>query len=178
MRKLIAIDPGHGGRDPGAVGIVSESALTYPWAHAFRARLRQHGHFAELTHTEPEPGKKVSLSTRVLRAREMGAGLYVSVHANASESHRGTGAEIHVHHGWGTAFDLATVLLPPLTEGIGKHGAGIVLSPKLYVLRMTPCPALLLEIGYVDHPADATWLAANYLDQVIAVADKLAGAQQ
>lgn len=81
---LIAVDPGHGGNDPGASGNgLQESTLTWKIATALRERLVARGVGVYFTKTQ---GESVSVKDRVLRAVSAGAKALVSVHINSGDS--------------------------------------------------------------------------------------------
>ncbi|MDX1532061.1 MAG: N-acetylmuramoyl-L-alanine amidase, partial [Rhodothermales bacterium] len=80
--STIVIDPGHGGRDPGAVGPSGtlEKDLTLDLALRLRDRLRDRGYRVLLTRTADEA---LSLRERVTFANRHGADLFVSLHLNS-----------------------------------------------------------------------------------------------
>lgn len=81
--RTIVIDPGHGGRDPGAVGPggLAEKDVTLDVARRLRDRLVRHEAYQVLmTH---EGDRAMRLNERVAFANEAGADLYVSIHVNA-----------------------------------------------------------------------------------------------
>ncbi len=79
---LIAVDPGHGGNDPGASGNgLQESTLTWKIASALRERLVANGIGVYFTKTQSESVS--SIKERVLRAINSGAKALVSVHINS-----------------------------------------------------------------------------------------------
>lgn len=81
---LIAVDPGHGGNDPGASGNgLQESTLTWKIATALRERLVARGVGVYFTKTQSE---SVSVKDRVLRVVSAGAKALVSVHINSGDS--------------------------------------------------------------------------------------------
>ena len=82
---VIALDPGHGGVDPGAsYGGVSEKVLTLTFAKELQQVLTETGRYrVVLTRSDDE---FVPLAERVERARAMGADLFLSLHADALPS--------------------------------------------------------------------------------------------
>lgn len=92
----IAIDPGHGGEDPGAIGRggTREKDVVLAIARRLRARIAT------------EPGMRafmtrdddffVPLATRVRKARQVQADLFVSIHADAFVNPRARGASVYV----------------------------------------------------------------------------------
>lgn len=91
---IVAIDAGHGGEDPGAVGPsgLYEKDVVLSIAHKLRARINaQPGMRAMLTR---ESDYFVPLQERVLKARRVQADLFVSVHADAFMNPEARGASI------------------------------------------------------------------------------------
>lgn len=87
-RPLVVIDAGHGGRDPGAVGSdsngrrVEEKDITLALAKALRDELlRQGGIRVALTRADD---RILPLSHRPEIARQLGAGLFISIHADSA----------------------------------------------------------------------------------------------
>src|SRR5690606_25664148 len=93
---LIVIDPGHGGVDPGAIGVngVAEKDVVFAFAERFKLRLEETGRYrVMMTRTSDT---FVSLGGRWRMAQEAGASLFVSVHADTlSDSSRVRGATIY-----------------------------------------------------------------------------------
>ena len=81
--RTIVVDPGHGGRDPGAVGPggLQEKDVTLDVARRLRDRLAAAGDYRVLLTRADD--RAVSLADRVAFANDAGADLYVSVHVNA-----------------------------------------------------------------------------------------------
>jgi len=84
-RPLVVIDPGHGGHDPGALsrsGAVSEKAVTLALARAVRARLMAGGRVRVALTRDAD--RYLSLRERFETARQLGAALFISLHADAA----------------------------------------------------------------------------------------------
>ena len=91
---LVVVDPGHGGADPGAVAPdgVLEKTITLEVGLELARQLRRAGYPVRLTRTTD---RYVSLSDRVEFARDVGAGLFVSLHADSHPDGRVQGASIY-----------------------------------------------------------------------------------
>jgi N-acetylmuramoyl-L-alanine amidase len=92
---LIIIDPGHGGRDPGATGISGtlEKDVTLASARVLRTTLQRTGRYrVELTRTED---RYIGREERVEIARELGAGLFLSMHADRLSDPSVRGASVY-----------------------------------------------------------------------------------
>ena len=95
-RLTVAIDAGHGGEDPGALGHhgTYEKDVVLPVAAELRALIRQQaGMRAFMTR---EGDYFVPLSKRVDKARRVGADLFVSIHADAALRPEANGASVYV----------------------------------------------------------------------------------
>jgi N-acetylmuramoyl-L-alanine amidase len=90
---VVMIDPGHGGRDPGATHRQwREKEITLDVARRLAARLnREPGVEARLTRSRDT---RVSLGRRVRRAEEAGADGFISVHVNGCRDRSAQGAEV------------------------------------------------------------------------------------
>ena len=76
------IDPGHGGVDPGTIGIsgIYEKHVTLAMARAIRNALEETGRFKVVLSRERDIF--IRLRERIRRARESGAELFISIHAD------------------------------------------------------------------------------------------------
>ena len=94
-RPLVAIDAGHGGTDPGAKAPngVQEKDVTLVFAETLRAHLAASGRYRLLMTRDTDTF--VSLDERVRRAREAGAGLFLSVHADTISNPHVSGATLY-----------------------------------------------------------------------------------
>ncbi|MBN1424836.1 N-acetylmuramoyl-L-alanine amidase [Candidatus Fermentibacteria bacterium] len=91
--RNIVIDPGHGGHDPGAVGLkgTKEKDITLALSRLLAARLDRAG-FGRIALTRTDD-YYLNLSDRTAVANQYGADLFVSIHCNANENRKAVGSE-------------------------------------------------------------------------------------
>ena len=95
VRYLIAIDPGHGGRDPGAVAAsgVKEKAIVLTFARELRAALEASDRYRVVLTRDGD--RKVALRRRVATARNVGADLFLSIHVDRLDDSAVRGASVY-----------------------------------------------------------------------------------
>jgi len=174
---VIAINAGHGGRDPGAaVGDVLEKDLNLAIAEKLQL----------LVDAEPDLVAKmtrsldlfVPLEDRIRIAEEAGATIYVSVHVNSFGTEEAHGVETIVsdqHPLDGDSWVLAELLQDAVTEATGARDRG-ARSQDSYMHR-AEIPAASVEVGYLTNPEERERLLdPAYQDQI--AAGILAGIRQ
>lgn len=149
----VAIDPGHGGLDPGAIGVsgTPEKAYNLDIAQRLAKRLESVG--IEVTMTR-RTDTFVDLDERVQMAVRAGADVFVSVHNNASTSGKGEGTEVFYSPNHRASQRLAELLYDALVDKLSPSGRGVRLRRDLRVLRLAPMPAALVEVAFVDNPEE------------------------
>ncbi|MBI1422883.1 MAG: AMIN domain-containing protein [Gammaproteobacteria bacterium] len=109
-KVLIAIDAGHGGDDPGAIGKYGtrEKDVTLAIAHKLKALIdRQPGMQAMMTRSGDY---FVSLGKRVEKAREAQADLFISIHADSFRNRSASGSSVYVLSEHGASSEVARFL--------------------------------------------------------------------
>jgi len=162
----IAIDAGHGGTDPGAVGSsgLKESVVTLEVARLLDALLEGVGVSSLLTRKEEV---YVALGDRCERANDWGANYFVSIHCN-SDGSDAVGVETLYKTEKGKA--LAASIQEALVKATGDRDRGLKYRSDLYVLNGTHMPAVLPEIGFISHPATEKKLEESSYRELVAVA--------
>lgn len=153
-RGLIVIDPGHGGRDPGAVGNgVQEKDLVMPMSLRLGRILQGMGYSVQYTRTTDV---EVGLQPRVDLANNSRADVFISIHANslASRSSEVSGIETFHNPGSSTGFSLATLVQQQIISATGARNRGVK-SARFFVIRHTQMPSILVETGFVTNPQEA-----------------------
>jgi len=164
-RFKVVLDPGHGGPDPGAVGIggLRETDVVLDVSLQVARLLQARGVQVVMTRTSEVD---VDLPPRVSLANSSGADAFVSVHANALSMARPdvNGVETFFFEGGGSrSRALATALqqqMMAISPGSPDRG---VKTGRFFVIRRTVMPSALVEMGFVTGSLDAPRLAnANF----------------
>jgi N-acetylmuramoyl-L-alanine amidase len=152
----IVIDPGHGGGDPGAVGIgnIHEADIVLAIANRVTALLEDKG--ARIIQTRTDDSE-IELEPRVSQANRTRADLFISIHANAISLERPDVNGIETYYYGDGSLELAQTLHASMLNGTGRPNRRVKRA-NFYVLRNTAMPAVLLEVGFVTGAEDATLL--------------------
>jgi len=94
-RQVIVIDPGHGGIDPGAIGVggVYEKHITLAAARQVKARLEKGGRYQVVLTRDRDVF--ISLRDRVAIARKAKGDLFISLHADSNANHGTRGLSVY-----------------------------------------------------------------------------------
>jgi N-acetylmuramoyl-L-alanine amidase len=120
---LVMLDPGHGGKDPGAIGVSGtyEKHVSLAAAMELKRLLEEGGHYrVALTRGHDV---FVPLDERVVKAQEKGAALFVSMHADALADHSVRGASIYTLAD--RASDAQTAALAQRENSADRFGGAI-----------------------------------------------------
>ncbi|MDO3411634.1 N-acetylmuramoyl-L-alanine amidase [Saccharibacillus sp. CPCC 101409] len=172
--KLIVLDPGHGGDDPGTVGTshgLVEGELNLQTALYVRDYLVSRGARVEMTRTQNS--QRPSLAERAQLAPALGADAFVSIHYNSALTSSASGTLV-CFYSESKDIKLARALEAPLKGGIGLRNNGLAFG-NFKVIRENSVPAVLLEMGFLSNPSDESVVgSADYQRKAAkAVADGL-----
>lgn len=155
--RAILIDPGHGGFQPGAPGVKGIWEKTYNLAVALRVGELLQWAGADVSYTRIAD-HTVSLRERVDAISAAGAEILVSIHANASLAKDATGTETLYHPGIAANRFLAAALQENIVSQLGLVDRGIKQRGDLYILRHSPVPSALVEVGFLDHVDEGAFI--------------------
>lgn len=148
----IVLDPGHGGRDPGAIGVggLREKDVTSAIAYEVASILEQNGARVILTRADD---REIDLAPRVQIAEQANADLFVSIHANSISLSRPevNGLETYYHS---SGNRLAEVIHQSVLRLVNMPDRG-VRQARFHVLVNTSMPSVLVETGFVTGAQDA-----------------------
>lgn len=146
--KVIVIDPGHGGMDPGAVGISGRTLEKYNviWiARDLKALLEKAGAKVIMTR---EGDNYLSLDARARLANQRGAHIFVSIHNDANLNRQIRGTTTYLYDA--ASRPLAASVQRELVRALGSNDIGVRQAP-FYVIRKTQMPAILVEVGFMTN---------------------------
>jgi N-acetylmuramoyl-L-alanine amidase len=148
---LVFIDPGHGGKDPGAIGLggLREKDVILSISQEVARLLEQQGVRVMMARNSDY---FVSLQGRTDMANRAGADLFVSIHANSMGEGRPDVSGLEVYY-FGNRT-LADTIHRSILRTVNVSDRG-VRRARFYVLRKSSMPATLVEVGFVTGYRDA-----------------------
>ncbi|TDF97632.1 N-acetylmuramoyl-L-alanine amidase [Paenibacillus piri] len=170
----IVVDPGHGGSDPGAVGVngLNEKTINLDIALKLRDLLIQKGYDVFMTR---DNDTYVSLKDRMDMTNGQNADLFISIHAN-SYTPESRGAMVlyyddnYAQDKYPASKEMAVLtqdsknfaqrVLDRFVESLDMDNLGIVPS-SVYVVRMGTIPSILVETAFLSNTKDAALLASD-----------------
>ncbi len=154
-RAVAIIDPGHGGKDSGAVGIgaIQEKNIVLPIGIRVAQILLQNGVQVQLTRNADY---FVDLGPRVEMAQRVHADVFVSVHANSAGAGRPDVSGLEVYY-FDSGLGLARVVHDTILQNVNVRDRGIR-QARFFVLRKSSMPSILVETGYMTGREDAAKL--------------------
>lgn len=164
----IVIDPGHGGKDPGAVGPsgIKEANVNLQVALKVADKLQRAGLSVKLTRTTDV---FVDLQPRCGIANSWGADYFVSIHCNSAGTPQAYGTETYCYKFGGKGEILAKAIQAELIAATGRANRGVK-EANFYVLRETNMPAVLTELAFVSNPEEERLLASVAYQEKCALA--------
>lgn len=162
----VMIDPGHGGKDPGATGVngYREKYVNLGVSQELYSLLSQQGYTVRMTR---DRDVFIELDDRVNLANRWNPQLFVSIHADAIRDRYIYGFTIYIARGASRNSQRAAQLIEQSLKNAGIHSQGIRRA-NYRVLKYTRCPAVLVELGYLTHQAEAALLANPHYQQKLA----------
>lgn len=187
---VVYVDAGHGGHDPGATyGGVTEASLNLSTSLILRDILRARNYEVVMSRSSDY---FVELGDRPKEANSLDVDIFVGIHYNAmggAAAGTARGIETFIYHrvasGYGQetnrnnfltddpriadSLRLADAIHPLLISRTGMFNRGIK-GNNFNVLRETNMPAVLVELGFIDHPSDLARMRTRQYQETASVA--------
>jgi len=175
--KLVVIDPGHGGIDPGTdseeLGVY-EKDIVLDIALKTGKILEELGANVLLTRTDDtfmKPSEKIGF------ANERGAALFVSLHCDAFEDDNSVRGITTFYYpkdysasGNLSGKEYAKIVHSELVNVVTTKDRGAVSRKNLIVLNSAKMPSILIELGFISNIDDAKMLTSDEMQEKIAKA--------
>lgn len=177
-QKIIVIDPGHGGNQTGArwVGsktVIPEKDITLAIGLIVAEELAREGASVILTRAEDNA---IGLYERTAMANQASAHFFISIHCDSNPRPNSvSGTTIYYHKDNADSRALGQALLNEIVKVSGLPSLGVRSDSTLYqsglaVLRTSQMPAVLIEVGYLNHATDRAKLVDRRFQERIAEA--------
>ncbi|BDW93435.1 hypothetical protein MACH07_22670 [Flagellimonas marinaquae] len=173
QKKVVVIDPGHGGIDSGAVGVngIYEKDVVLNVAKAIlKLNKSFFGNELDIYLTRYND-TLISLSDRSRLAKSLNVDVFVSLHCNASPNNS-RGMEVYVHHSKNkTSITLGVSILNESTQKLGIENRGVKFA-NFQVLResISYCPSVLVEMGFMTNTEEADYFLKHASIRAMALA--------
>lgn len=174
--KTIVLDPGHGGSDPGAIGMVlgvSDAEVGLNVCNALKPMLEAAG--AKVIMTRSDANGFLSVGERAQLSNSVNADLFVSVHANSAKPNtQPYGTQVYYY---APSNDLTLAAQKPIRVELaravsdnikGQTGRkSDIYTKNLGVLRENDSPCILVETGFLSNAEEEALLAdPNYINKM------------
>jgi N-acetylmuramoyl-L-alanine amidase len=179
--KVILIDPGHGGVDPGAiVGDTIEKDVALSVSLKLRDYLQEQGALVIMTRETDidlaDKGLKgysrrkvQDLKRRVDLINSSEADFYASIHLNSIPSSKWSGAQTFYSGQFKESKRAAKFIQEELRENLQNTDRKEKVAKDIYLLKNSKKPGVLVEIGFLSNPAERLNLQKDkYQEQVAA----------
>ncbi len=178
---IIVIDAGHGGFDPGKIGIndVLEKDINLSIAIKIKTLLENHDIKVIMTREEDKDLSSSSRSSQGMKKEDMNkrikiinasdAVIAISIHQNSFTQGSARGAQVFYHEKSEKGRVLAEIIQECLKENIndGNHRLAKPNS-TYYLLKNSKCPLVIVECGFLSNRAEAELLCKDEYQNKIA----------
>ncbi|MBN6885250.1 N-acetylmuramoyl-L-alanine amidase [Cytobacillus horneckiae] len=157
--QTIVVDPGHGGKDPGAVGnSLAEKEIVLDVSKRVNSKLKDS--LAKVVMTR-NTDTFVELPDRVKEGEKANADLFVSIHVNSFTDPSANGTETYYNSQYVGAESkaLAQEIQKELVKAMKTNDRGVK-EAGFYVIKNSKMPSVLVEIAFISNTNDAKKLAS------------------
>lgn len=177
----VVIDVGHGGNDPGKIGVdnVKEKDVNLQIALCLKAQLQARGVKVILTRegdvclaTNGATNKKVSdMHNRVSLINASGADYMISIHQNSYPEAEISGPQVFYYGSSEMSKKLAEAIQAQLIVDLQPpKEREIKTGNDLYILKNSQCPGVIVECGFLSNPTECENLQNPQYQQAVAAA--------
>ena len=170
--KVIVIDPGHGGSDPGAIGAAGtrEKDITLTISKRVKEYLEDEGAKVYMTRTTdvdvygPNASDRDELQARVDVGERNNADVFLSLHINSSVNKDIGGFSTYYYPKTNNDLRLAQNVQKKLADNFGVDDLG-VRQANFYVVKRISMPAILVEMCFISNPKEEKLMAGSWFQK-------------
>ena len=165
----ICVDPGHGGKDPGATnGNVYEKNINLQIGLKLKDKLEATGLYeVYMTRTNDVYEDPY---TKAQEANKFGADYFISIHCNSAAMSSANGVETLAYLGSTSSTNLAKAVQTELVAATQLRDRGVKFNNNLTVLNSTSMPAILVETAFINNPKEVINLQSTDFQNSVAAA--------
>jgi N-acetylmuramoyl-L-alanine amidase len=172
-RRVIVVDAGHGGRDPGMVsGKTDEKDVNLAIARKLQAHLELGGATVIITRADDNhlsKTKAYDMALRQIIANSAQADIFVSIHQNSFSNSSVHGAQVFYFDESGESERLARAIQEQIKAAADPGNRfDARANDKYFVLKKTEMPAVLVECGFLTNPGEKARLLTDSYQEKIA----------
>ncbi|MBW4829493.1 MAG: N-acetylmuramoyl-L-alanine amidase [Clostridiaceae bacterium] len=161
--NIIVIDPGHGGEDPGTIGVNHslEKDINLDISKRLYKKLKRKGYEVIITRDIDE---YIDNNQRAKLANEEKAKIFISIHCNSVKNNSSANGVQILYYPSNKATNnelLAQTMLDEVLRNTGANSKGIVERKDLIVLNQTNMPAIVVECGFLSNEDEANLLGTH-----------------
>ena len=170
--KVIVIDPGHGGSDPGAIGAAGtrEKDITLAISKRVKEYLEDEGAKVYMTRTTdvdvygPNASDRDELQARVDVGERNNADVFLSLHINSSVNKDIGGFSTYYYPKTNNDLRLAQNVQKKLADNFGVDDLG-VRQANFYVVKRISMPAILVDKCFISNPKEEKLMAGSWFQK-------------
>ncbi len=173
-KKIIAIDSGHGGWDPGKVSADEklEKDINLQIAKKLQSYLEQGGSTVLMTRTTDEAlgeRKSIDMRERIVIANDYKSDILVSIHQNSYPKETVQGAQVFYFENFENSKKLAENVQEEIKAFVDpENRREAKANTNYYLLKKSKTPAIIVECGFLSNPSDTNKLSDNEYQEKIA----------
>lgn len=170
--KIITLDPGHGGSDPGAIGAsgLKEKQITLEISMRVKELLEKAGAKVYMTRTTdvdvygPNASDRAELQARVNVAEKHNSDLFLSLHINSSVNKSVGGFSSYYYPKTDNDVKIAKSIQDKFAKNFGVDNLG-VRQANFYVVKRCSMPATLLEMCFISNPNEEKLMKGKWFQK-------------
>ena len=174
QKEVVVIDAGHGGDDPGKVGINNalEKDINLQIAEKVKRHLEKNGIEVVMTREDDvmEETKLEDMKKRVELINKTKPAIAVSIHQNSYPDSSVKGAQVFYYTDSEISKDAASLMQEELRKKDNENTRQIKDNNNFYMLKKTEVPTIIVECGFLSNAGEAEKLVSDEYQEQMAQA--------